>query len=141
MDTKEQINIKEQAEIYAYKHLSMGCFDFDLYKQMLKIITKTYLDAYKKSNGYSNKLSEDKPKWHDLRKNPNDLPEVRKKVLLCIEIDGDFKVYIEGLYDKGECLEEYDSCWLYHEADKKVLTEIIDNQKVIAWCELPKFEE
>ena len=62
MDTKEQIDIKEQAEIYAYKHLSTGCFDFDLYKQMLKIITKTYLDAYKKGSEYSNRLKAGKPK-------------------------------------------------------------------------------
>lgn len=89
-------------------------------------------------------LAKGKPKWHDLRKNPGDLPEIRKKVLLCIETAGrfeTFKVYIEGIYDEGECLEEYDSCWLYQEVDEKVLTEIIDTQRVIAWCEIPKFKE
>lgn len=97
------------------------------------------------TEGYKDGYAEGKPKWHDLRKDPNDLPKKRERVLLCIEVARkkfeNFKVYIEGIYDKGECLGEYDSCWLYQEADKKVLTEIVDNQRVIAWTELPMFEE
>lgn len=95
--------------------------------------------------GYNNGFSRGYPKWHDLRRDPNDLPKERKRVLLCIEVVRkkfeNFKVYIEGIYDKGECLGEYDSCWLYQEADKKVLTEIVDSQRVIAWCEIPQFKE
>lgn len=132
MDTKEQINIKEQAEIYAYKQLPMGCFDFDLYKQMLKIITKTYLDAYKKGNEYSNKPSEDKPKWHDLKKNPNDLPNTNREVLVLL---WDYNNYHIGRYE-----EEYDDViredTYWHFDDFSIGKDKLDT--VLGWFELPK---
>ena len=61
--------------------------------------------------------------WHDLRKNPNDLPQVHSTVL---DESGDKITYRGGgiwtvysdFYEKG-----------------------IDADPPIAWCEIPKFEE
>ena len=62
-----------------------------------------------------------KPKWHDLRKDPNDLPKDY----------GEYRVYyhdkIMSKY-RNINLAFYGSYWR-------------GNIKVIAWCELPKFEE
>jgi hypothetical protein len=58
--------------------------------------------------------------WHDLRKNPKDLPE-----------DKEFKIT-----DKGN-IGFYDSCWkkwYYWNSNEMIFPPI-------AWCELPKFEE
>ena len=64
-----------------------------------------------------------KPKWHDLRNNPNDLPEPHTTVL---DENGDKVEYIE--YGKWQAYSEYYE--RYYEVDPP-----------IAWCEVPKFEE
>ena len=62
-------------------------------------------------------------KWHDLRKDPNDLPLVHSTVLdeigdkITYRGGGIWTVYSE-YYEKG-----------------------IDSESPIAWCEVPKFEE
>lgn len=71
-------------------------------------------------------LAEGKPKWHDLRKNPNDLP---KETGHYLTDDGEY------IYDADRkkwrtltCM----ACWDFH---------WLDDEDVIAWTELPKFEE
>ena len=64
-----------------------------------------------------------KTKWHDLRNNPNDLPEPHTTVL---DENGDKVEYIE--YGKWQAYSEYYE--RYYEVDPP-----------IAWCEIPKFEE
>lgn len=58
-----------------------------------------------------------KPKWHDLRKDPNDLPKSRGYYLVAME----------------NCIESTMSYFNYSEMEF--------NGEVIAWTELPKFEE
>ena len=69
---------------------------------------KAYLDG----------LHEGQPKWHDLRKDPNDLPKDSKEVLI---ITSDNRKHI-GFYDNG---------WYCSEC----------SGIVIAWCEIPQFKE
>ena len=63
-------------------------------------------------------------KWHDLRRNPNDLPKECQNVL-CLCNDIGCKYYCTGhlIY----------KTW-FSNTESKVL-------RVTAWCELPKFEE
>ncbi|MCQ2081657.1 MAG: hypothetical protein MJZ11_08355 [Lachnospiraceae bacterium] len=70
---------------------------------------------------YLDGLAEGKPKWHDLRKDPNDLPKG----------DEDCLCFISECYFVGHYAKE-DKEWHFDE--------FISNG-VIAWCELPKFEE
>ena len=64
--------------------------------------------------------------WHDLRKNPTDLPKEEKEVL----------VYLWDSYYIGSYSSE-DVEWWFNEfsLDYKRLDE------VIAWCELPTYKE
>lgn len=63
-----------------------------------------------------------KTKWHNLQKNPKDLPEPYSTVL---DENGDKVEYIE--YGKWQAYSEYYE--RYYEVDPP-----------IAWCEIPKFE-
>ena len=71
-------------------------------------------------------LAEGKPKWHDLRENPNDLPKRENER---------FSWSITVTNQLGEaCHYNYGKlCW-----ETPLFTGI---DEVIAWCELPKFEE
>ena len=62
-------------------------------------------------------------KWHDLRKNPNDLPQVHSTVL---DENGDKITYRGG-----------DTWTVYSDFYEKS----IDADPPIVWCEIPKFEE
>lgn len=67
-------------------------------------------------------------KWHDLRKNPEDLPP-RKGL----------ETYSERLItDKGYSVYNFRKCrWYVDEPDCDCMV----HRDVIAWCEIPKFEE
>lgn len=74
-------------------------------------------------------LAEGKPKWHDLREDPNDLP---KEIEICSN-----PVYVISPHGNSD-LAQYDyksKLWCYKHSNEHILYE------VIAWCELPKFEE
>lgn len=62
--------------------------------------------------------------WHDLRKNPDDLPPVERG-----------SATIDVLTDRGEIAYYYyyESCWCDCNGNE------IDTPK--AWCEIPKFKE
>lgn len=66
--------------------------------------------------------------WHDLRKNPDDLPP-RKGL----------ETYSERLItDKGYSVYNFRKCrWYVDEPDCDCMV----HRDVIAWCEIPKFEE
>lgn len=74
----------------------------------------------------------DKYRWHDLTKDPNDLPEDNRSVLVCyenrkarmqvFEVNWRMKIGINGRYEwSGE--EDYDA----------------DRWKVVAWCDIHPF--
>lgn len=71
-------------------------------------------------------LAESKPKWHDLRKDPNDLPKLENKHF-------SWSTTVTN-QDGIACHYNYDKhCW-----ETPFVTEI---EGVTFWCELPKFED
>ena len=68
-----------------------------------------------------------KPKWHDLRKDPKDLPTETGQYLTDNE---DICIYDTNSrkWRTLSCMACKDFDWL-------------DDWEIIAWCELPKFEE
>ena len=62
--------------------------------------------------------------WHDLRKDPNDLPEKIKLVLIRL-----LGCYVLGWYDG---IDFYNDC---NKGEK------IPKELLIAWCEIPQFKE
>ncbi len=72
--------------------------------------------------------------WHDLRKNPQDLPEYHKVVLIS------FYSYQENKLTTTYC------CYCKHQGwtdpeDNEPYPYLNKDGVVIAWCELPEFEE
>ena len=63
-----------------------------------------------------------KEKWHDLRKNPNDLPEENQEVLVLFTLPDKSK--------NDVMLAEFENNDF----------NFVDLQDVIAWCEIPTFE-
>lgn len=90
-------------------------------KIMLEAPSSTLIVAYKT---WLKEMIEDleKYKWHDLRKNPDDLPTTDRDVNF-IDFDGD--VYI-GELSNGK--------WYANQADDRI-------KNVIAWKEIEPFEE
>lgn len=85
--------------------------------------TVSQTDCY--VQGYINGAKENGTQWHDLRKDPNDLPKEYDTVLVCTEdIDLHKLVLI--------CNYHYDKWWF---ADGETA------EDVIAWCEIPQFKE
>ena len=68
-------------------------------------------------------------KWHDLRKDPTDVPKENVTVLLLTEVEP-----VTARYDN-----EYES--FFRLSDKLDYCVFIAPMSYIAWCEIPKFEE
>ena len=83
----------------------------------------SYIDGFK--DGY-NKANE----WHDLRKDPNDLPNNGRRVLVK---DKSRREYDVACLCRSKGNSDF---WSY----ERFISRVSDNY-VIAWCELPKFEE
>ena len=76
-------------------------------------------------------FNEGRPKWHDLRKNPTDVPREEGEYLVCYETEGTnyrdtfilkYEEYDESLHWCDETFETFD-------------------EGVIAWCEKPQYAE
>ena len=85
---------------------------------LMGLISKSELE--KENAELKEELNEWKNEWHDLRKNPNDLPN-NKRSVWCYYGDG----YGKGFYDKDD-----GGWWI----EGHIYCSIID-----AWCELPIF--
>lgn len=68
-------------------------------------------------------------KWHDLRKDPNDVPKENVTVLLLTEVEP-----VTARYDN-----EYEA--FFRLSDKLNYCVFIAPMSYIAWCEIPKFSE
>jgi hypothetical protein len=88
------------------------------------MLVKAYLAGAKEM------LKENGVVWHDLRKNPNDLPKERGGYLVAIKLLKGWDTTIL-MYNNDE--DEDELCWLDSEYTNY-------NDDVIAWCEIPKFE-
>ena len=75
-------------------------------------------------------IKEDKLQWHDLEKDPNDLPKDYKTMCICL---GDFGSQYQPV--PRVCVGYYDSLgWSDYMGSSLYST-------VRYWCELPKFKE
>ena len=101
--------------------------------------------------------------WHDLRKNPDDLPEVEREVEVACLADSGITTYTHGLYENGkvreskskwywcelymygiycEDIDEYlipEGWWEWSHYNPERYSNIIDD-KIIAWREIEPFE-
>ena len=77
--------------------------------------------------GFQDGLNAGKPKWHDLRKDPNDLPKG--------QINRFLFGYVKNYGGKKPMIICYNGEWFYNANTYN------DEVKVIAWCEIPQFEE
>ena len=80
-----------------------------------------------------------KPKWHDLREDPNDLPKYNEED----DEDNFYLVAFRNWFDKEEIvIREF--IWNgeeFLEEDYSEIPYFRKDDSLIAWCELPKFEE
>ena len=112
------MTLEEKAEEYVIKNVcencnhcqSKGYIGCDTYR----FAKKTYIDSAKE-NGIQ---------WHDLRKDPNDLPK-DNNVKRCYVGNGEYQNL------------RYSKCRWYY-SDKGGLSFIRD---IIAWCEKPTFDK
>ena len=99
-----------------------------LYEAMQKKI-----DEYKKTNREIAKdfaaLRKQVPQWHDLRKNPPDVPKENVTVLLLTEVESLTARYYN----------EYEA--FFRLSDKLDYCVFIAPMSYIAWCELPKYDK
>ena len=101
---------EELAEIYAEEHKEVDWEGFDKNKEELK---QAFLAGLKAG----------RPQWHDLEKDPNDLPKDKHNVWCkCLDQCG------EGWYDKDT------NTWTLIYRDYHV-------HCIEAWCELPTFDK
>ena len=105
---------KEMAEEYR-KSLKQRLIDEDDFER-LEMFDENVEEAFLTG------LKAGRPQWHDLRKNPNDLPESRHKSI--VNQDGE-----KVMYDYS-C-----KAWRYDDADEYLC------DTPIAWCEIPQFKE
>lgn len=70
--------------------------------------------------------------WHDLRRNPNDLPKYKNSMMIRI-------CWINAYGNKCYRDTFYDGKGFYWVSDKTCYKEYAD--RVVAWCELPQFKD
>lgn len=103
----------ERAEKYARENkkiIQCSCHNYDSEKDL----EEAYLAGLKAAR---------QEIWHDLRENPNDLPEENQEVLVLFTLpDKSKNDVITAQFENNDF-------------------NFVDLQDVIAWCEIPTFEE
>lgn len=102
---------------YSFDYTDYSNYENNYQKDPEKIVYESYLAGLKAG----------RPQWHDLRKDPNDLPR-----------DNDEKLCF---YGKGKVVARYDSeygCW---ETEFNNLVTTFSSSILIAWCESPTFDK
>lgn len=88
-------------------------------------------------DGFLAGLKAGKPQWHDLQKNPNDLPKPNVPVLICLQFEKWTSSYIAYYRPASDKWQMYNIC----EAQRDpIMNDYIERDEVIAWAELPKCE-
>lgn len=92
-----------------------------------------YFEGKKEDAWIKLELAEDRQKWHDLRENPNDLPKENKEYLVA---------YKNFLNQEKTVLEicNWQIC-KFVDKEYKDIPWFECEDVLIAWCEIPKFEE
>jgi hypothetical protein len=81
-------------------------------------------EAYK--DGFLAGLKAGRPEWHDLRKDPNDLPKEDMYEAVIITPSGEWE---KGIFRRTDC-----KCYWR-------IVGFNENVKVIAWCEIPTLDK
>ena len=114
---------EKEAEEYANKNVPTDSFGY----RSLDDVHYDVKLAYQKGAEFGyNKANE----WHDLRKDPNDLPDNGRRVLVK---DKSRREYDVACLCRSKGNSDF---WSY----ERFISRVSDNY-VIAWCELPKLEE
>ena len=93
---------------------------FELTCSLLAGKNKIQIYRLGRYEGFLAGLKAGRPQWHDLRKDPNDLPKFRRDILVTCEYRSKLKI-------KRETFEwDYNSEMPLH---------------AIAWCEIPTFDK
>lgn len=101
-----------------------NCKEYDTEQHCCHRWTKRIRDTLKEQKEYSEKY-----KWHDLRKNPDDLPEIGYSCM--------------AWFDNADvsCVVRYEDTWVYNEYYGLREMPKEDSDKIIAWREIDLFEE
>ena len=115
-------NVKAKKNGYTWKEIDKSWWKgFDTCKEKMS----KKLEQLEEEN---NRLKAQIPQWHDLRKDPNDLPKECKNVL-CFVWQG------EGYYCVVHIIKGGDNSARWWASNKS------EQLNVIAWCEIPQFKE
>ena len=112
------MTLEEKAEKYARKTKKVDWEGFDVDKEARK-------------EGYIAGATENGIIWHDLRKNPDDLPDSNRTVFAVARVGGNRQYPYLAQYWKGSKVEW--CCWM-----NNMQRELVEPD---AWCEIPEFEE
>lgn len=106
--TDEELEKKAKESWWNNQNVSGGLSNFDIYKE-----------------GYIAGVKESENPWHNLQKDPNDLPNDDCEVFTIIESDGTLYKSVERYFlDKTDTFDGWGTC-----------------QKIIAWCKIPSYLE
>lgn len=111
---------KEMAEEYVHNHVHYEVVKRENGTEYAKEVSSVTI-----KQAYSDGLKDGRPKWHDLRKDPNDLPKRDERF--------NTKVNVPVFSSKGNFVVYYFEAKEWYRNGQK--------EEVIAWCEIPKFEE
>ena len=124
---------KEMAEEYANKNVPIDAFGYRSLDDVHYDVKKAFLAGLKAGKdmaeadlatiAYMHGAERYKTKWHDIRKNPDDLP--KHSGLYCVQC-GEVREYVKE--EKSWFTVHFDPC--------RNCTE-----DTYLWCELPKFKE
>jgi len=117
---------EEMADVYAHNHIHYELAKredgAEYAKEVSSVTIKEAFLAGLEAGKDKNVLAE----WHDLRKNPNDLPKKDERFST--------NVSITVMTQKNEF------AWYYFD-DKKWYSNGLTINPPIAWCEIPRFEK
>ena len=116
--------IKGEFESYLSGLNMVGEISYSQYSKMYNVGTKLIQKSYETG------LHEGQPKWHDLRKDPNDLPKKESNYIVC---------YIDTACERHSFELGFSNCY----GDKHWIDEDAEgyDEGVIAWYEIPQFKE
>ena len=104
-------------ELLAEEHICDGKCQDDITKNYVHCKTCTRIKDFLAG------LKAGRPQWHDLRKDPNDLPKHSVRVLVLLE-DKLYEISSISADNRWVCTDYYTG-----------------EDKVIAWCEIPTFDK
>ena len=117
------MTLEEKAEEYARRTKKVDWEGFPIDKEARK-------------EGYIAGATENGIVWHDLRKNPRDLPNTDRDVIVKRESEDESE--IDNYYNDDEWVgwgKAYREQQYYIRKGDKLIDD------VVAWCEMPRFEE